>query len=102
MRYRDAPDNPFDWGDGEPSSSDRKGGKTADRGGGDTYHIDDSCDFAPVSLHDEDDSDDDDNEENATPAARVRNRANKLLNERIFDETTYDAEDDRIFVGGGW
>ena len=88
--------------------------------GDDIYQIDDTFNpdgggFSPVSLHDDDsDDDDDDNDENVRltagggasdeeqGAAQVRRKANKLLNQRVFDETTYDDTDDRIFVGGGW
>lgn len=75
--------------------------------GNDMYQIDDydrdATGFSPVSLHDDSEEDD---EENAvkplTKQDRIRMKANKLINQRVFDDTTYDDTDDRIFVGGGW
>mmetsp|Transcript_3756 Transcript_3756/g.9581 ORF Transcript_3756/g.9581 Transcript_3756/m.9581 type:complete len:608 (+) Transcript_3756:83-1906(+) len=124
VRYRDDPGSIFDWG-GDSGGNDAAGGiagavesgEAEEAGHDGAYQLDefdtDANGFAPVSLHDEE-SDDGDNDEEQngidfdgngpprTPDEKIRHKANKLLKKRVFDDTTYDDADDRIFVGGGW
>eukprot|EP00584_Thalassiosira_punctigera_P002152 CAMPEP_0172531610 /NCGR_PEP_ID=MMETSP1067-20121228/4945_1 /TAXON_ID=265564 ORGANISM="Thalassiosira punctigera, Strain Tpunct2005C2" /NCGR_SAMPLE_ID=MMETSP1067 /ASSEMBLY_ACC=CAM_ASM_000444 /LENGTH=839 /DNA_ID=CAMNT_0013316007 /DNA_START=123 /DNA_END=2642 /DNA_ORIENTATION=+ len=122
VRYRDDPGSGgdiFDWGESAATNGKETGGKKAakktskkkaaagdddDDDRDDTYQIDefdaDAVGFSPVSLHDDDS--DDDEENGGSGEDRIRLRANKILNRRIFDDTTYEDDDDRIFVGGGW
>jgi len=131
IRFSDDPerDNIFDWGDSSSKSGDnddkKKGGKSKKSkkeksNNKDIYQMDDfdmdATGFAPVSLNDSDSSDDEENgnsgggdDDDDSEKKRIRVNANKILNQRIFDDTnnnntSYDSddEDDRIFVGGGW
>jgi len=95
----------FDWGD-DGNKGEKK--DVAD-GGADMFDDFDTdpSGFSPVSLHD--DSSDDVDVENGDNGSdgdneddRIRRKANKLINQRVFDDTGVDDEDDRIFVGGGW
>lgn len=116
-RFRDDPsDNIFDWGEGGSSSGGKDKSKDEDNGGGqeasgdDMYRIeeqDNDFDFSPVSLHDDDSEDEENNSSNndeKKEKERIRIKANKLINERIYDDIDDDDddEDERIFVGGGW
>jgi len=136
VRFSDDPerDSIFDWGDSSSRSSGnddkdkKKGGKSKKSkkksdNNKDIYQMDDfdmdATGFAPVSLNDSDSSGDeengspgdDDDDDDDSEKKRIRIKANKILNQRIFDDTnnnkhntSYDSddEDDRIFVGGGW
>lgn len=116
IRYRDEPDSSiFDWNDSDDNNNGRDKKKKQELWDslqkpdnvdniGDVYQIDNEFDtdangFSPVSLHDDDDDSDD---EEVGSGRKVRVKANNLLNQRVFDDTTYDDENERIFVGGGW
>jgi len=122
----------FDWGSGDdsndgnsPKTEKEKGNNTKkkkeNKKESDIYQIDefdmDANGFAPISLLDSDSED----EENGIRGSgngnngnigdigradkdRIRQKANKLLNDRIFDDDDDDtnSDDERIFVGGGW
>jgi len=108
VKYRDDPNSSvFDWDtddneNNKTPSSSRVGDESEDmddtRHIGDVYQIDDGAGFAPVSLHDDDEIDD----EEIGSGRKIRLKANDMLRQRVFDDTTYDDDDDRIFVGGGW
>ena len=106
IKYRDEPESSssvFDWGDDNTNTP----GNTSDNDNniGDVYQIDEeefdtnATGFSPVSLHD---YDSDSDEENIGSGRKICQKANNMLNQRVFDETTYNNDDDRIFVGGGW
>jgi len=104
IKYRDEPESNssvFDWGD---DNTNTPGNDNDNNNIGDVYQIDEeefdtnATGFSPVSLHDSDSDD----EENIGSGRKIRQKANNMLNQRVFDETTYNDDDDRIFVGGGW
>lgn len=91
---------------GSISSGSRRGGRHNEQQP--HHHVVDDYGFSPVSLDDSSrestDGGDDDDDDNSAGynEYNVRTRANDLLKQRIFDDTTYDDTNERIFVGGGW